>query len=108
MIINGYQNGNSYLQQKGPLSDLIMTQQSNLNVVNRHTGSALRKTKRNKSSITVNTQQNEMPPGEPPENSSSQYQDVNGGTPYLFENHKINQAIAQEELSKIYKTVSAD
>ena len=71
-----------------------MTQQSNLNKINRNSGSALRKAKRNKSSITVESQR-DMPQGEGGESS---HHDINGGIPYLFENHKINAAIAQEEL----------
>ena len=52
-------------------------------------GSALRKAKRNKSSITMGSTI-DHPGNDAPESSH----DVNGGIPYIFENHKINHAIA--------------
>ena len=88
-----------YVAYKGPLSDLIMTQQSNLNFPNRQSGSGLRlgKGRQKSSSITVNSNSQH---GEPAE-SSSHNQEVNESIPYIFENQKINQAINQEELQKV-------
>ena len=71
----------------GPLSDLIMTNQSNINVTSHNGASALRKNLRNKSSITIT--------GDGPNESSH---DINGGIPYYFENSKINEVMTNEEL----------